>query len=158
MRMLGMVVFLIITQLACGIFYQTLGAGQISLNPYSQDEGSYRLWDFIFNPVLWTNSGVWTLLSTAILIGAGIAIGTIVGFKSDLTYLFGIFLFFAAFGAIPVASLYLVIYSEVGVFAGCTLGAACLPAGIISFFFSGILGAAWIFVCIEWWSGRPMTQ
>ena len=156
MRMLGILIVLIIVQLSVGLFWQNLESSSITLNPYD-DENSQRLWDFIFNPVLWTNSGLWVLLSSVIAIGAGIAIGTLFGAKSDLTYLFGLFIFFAAFGAIPVASLYLVIYSEVAVFAGCTIGGACLPAGIIAFFFSGILGATWIFTCIEWWSGRPMT-
>lgn len=157
MRMLGVLILLIIVQLSVGIFWQNLSSNSLTLNPYD-DSNSMRLWDFIFNPTLWTQSGLWVLIVSVSTVIAGIAIGVLFGVKSDLTYLVGLFIFFAAFGAIPVASLYLVIYSEVGVFAGCAIGTPCLPAGLIAFFFSGILAASWIFVCIEWWSGRPMTQ
>lgn len=156
MRMLGILLLLIIIQLSVGLFWNNLSTDSLTINPYS-DSQSMRLWDFIFNPTLWTEGGFWVLISSVIIIGAGIAIGTLFGAKSDLTYLFGLFVFFAAFGALPVASLYLVIYSEVGVFAGCTIGQSCLPAVFTAFFFSGILAATWIFTCIEWWSGRPMT-
>ncbi|MFI5405060.1 MAG: hypothetical protein ACHQ1D_00960 [Nitrososphaerales archaeon] len=155
--MLGLVILLVIIQLAVGIFYQTLDASQVEINPFGQNTDQSRLWSFFFNPTLWTDSAFWVLISTIILTASGIAVGIIFGVRSDLTYLFGLFLFFASFGAIPVASLYMVIYSEVGIFAGCVIGQPCLPAGIIAFFFSGILGAAWIFTCIEWWSGHPMT-
>lgn len=157
MRLLGMAVFLILVQLSVGLFWNNLSTDSLTINPYS-DESSMRLWDFIFNPTLWTDSGFWVLITSVITIGAGIAIGTLFGAKSDLTYLFGLFVFFAAFGALPVASLYLVVYSEVGVFAGCDIGATgCLPATFVAFFASGILAITWIFTCIEWWSGRPAT-
>lgn len=161
MRMLGVLLLLIIIQLSVGIFWNNLDSNTLTINPYtggsSTAQSEQRLWNFIFNPTLWTEDSFWLLLSTAIVIGTGITIGTIFGVRSDLTYLFGLFLFFAAFGAVPISSLYLVIYSEVGVFAGCTVGSSCLPAGIVAFFFSGVLAAVWIFTCIEWWSGRPMT-
>ena len=156
MRLLGMTVLLIIIQLACGIFYQTLDTTEYSLNPYTSGTNEFRLWTFIMNPVIWTNSGFWVLISAIITVGAGIAIGTIFGAKSDLTYLFTLFLFFSSFGAIPIANLYLAITSDVTVF-GCIVGQPCQFASIVAFFFSGILAAAWIYTCIEWWSGRPAT-
>jgi hypothetical protein len=173
MRLLGLVLTLILIQLGIGLFYNNLNTSSDTFTPYSAGENnvtiipglividgssySNRLWEFILAPSIWTNSGFWAIIVSLIIIGGGIAIGTLFGAKSDLTYLFPLFLFLAAFGAIPIANLFTVIYSEVGVFAGCNIGEPCLPASLTALFFSGALAAAYIFSCVEFWSGRPMT-
>lgn len=157
MRLLGMTIFLIIIQLATIIFYQNIPANQIALNPYGQPSSSLQLWSFILFPGSWTENSFWVLLTSTLTILGGVTIGTILGLRSDLLYLFALFLLFASFGAVPITSLYLVINSEAPAFA-CDVGVqSCLTSNLISFFFAGILAAAWIYTCIEWWSGRPAT-
>lgn len=156
MRMLGLVTILVLIQIGCGLFYQNLATTNYTLNPYGEATSSYSLWNFIMAPILWNDSSFWVFVTTLIITGSAIFAGVLLGAKSDLTYLFPGFIFFAAFGSIPIASLYSVITSDVALF-GCTVGSPCLPATLLAFVFSGVLAEAWIFTCIEWWSGRPAT-
>lgn len=174
MRLVPLFMILLMLQLGLWIFYHNADPSQAEngfmqtnvTNIYAQNNitapNSGEGWNFFFDPVQWNSSAfIIFLLGGIVALGAIGAAGSFF-FRSDITLLFPLFIIIIGLGTIPIISLFNAINSEVGtgLFAGvCPIipGQAytCGLSIIISALICVPLTVYWIFVCLEWLSGRP---
>lgn len=179
MRLVPMLMILIMLQLGLWIFYHNADPTQAEggfmqpnmTNIYQQSNvsvpNSGTAWNFFFDPVQWnSNAFIYYLLGGVIALGTIGAAGAFF-FRSDIAILFGLFVVILGLGTIPIIGLWNAINSEIayGTLSGvCPISTDPLiptPPCTIGIILSAIicvpLTVYWIFVCIEWWSGRPTS-
>ena len=162
-----MIIILLMLQLAVLTFDSTEDTSQSSLMQANQTQQmnngtaltsnsttSLAIYNLVFDPVNWDNNGFIQLLITGLIVGSAIGIGASFFFKSDLTLLFPLFVALLGMGLIPIMSLYNIINRDVSLMA-CTVGEICSPSILLSSIICAPVAIYWIFVCLEWWSGRP---
>ncbi len=159
----GMATFLILCQIALILFVvppvdgnTTSGTQTIDdkiLLPGNTNPDQQRLFSYILSPNEGTSSILFAfILAIAGTTLAGVVIGSILGVKSDLLLLFGLFIFILGFGFVIIINIYLFLSSSVAEISGGYGFPSVIISGILILPISG----AWFWSCLSWWSGRVM--
>ena len=152
MKLANMIMILLILQMSIIVFYGVVEEPDYELTAFGSNDTV--VWDFILNPSDWSTTDLLSKLWALTAIGGVIAIGIYLVTKSDTSLFFPVFTLLLGVGAIPIASLYLVITDELHFF-GCT-AMPCTPAIITWALTGGILAIFYVLSVLEWWSARSV--
>jgi hypothetical protein len=76
--------------------------------------------------------------------------------RSDLSVLSGPFILLVGVSGPTIVGLWSFINGQSSGYF-CDLGSACLISNLLGAIVAGTLFIAWIFACVEWWTGRPSS-
>jgi len=163
MKLGPMTILMFVIYLFIGIFDQTFNADMTVTGNIEQN----WLFSTIVQPWNWGGTISFgglqvpmmiTILGSAIVVAAGIAIAGSIFSRSDITTLFALFVAFLALGAAPCIVLYNFVTRNVGMYiSDCVVGQPCGPAIIFGALTAGVLAIMWLFTCVSWWAWRETT-
>lgn len=178
MKLLSM--FMLLMAINLGLLLFTLGAGkemggnnallgsngaQADLNMINPDgtytpvdSSKYTSDDLIrvfMDPTAGNNSRiVLYVIGFALLIG-GLGFVPFIN-RSDLSVLAGPFIILVGIAAPTIVGLWSFINGQTSGYF-CEVTEACLVSNVLGIIISGTLMVAWLFACLEWWTGRPSS-
>lgn len=158
MKLLTLAMILVIVQLSVGLWDRTIDieGSEAIPTPYgtnvSINSTTNYLYNFVLNPTSWADSALIAFLIgvTVFIASASIVAGIFKYTPSDTVWFAGVFSALIGLGSIPIGRLFSVIDREIKLFA-CVPGAYCTPAIIVAGLTAGLLGLAWVLVCLNWW-------
>lgn len=166
MKLLNLIIFMYLFTFTLAFFDNSSSSDthtiQLFSNGTSASENitSENLFSVVTNPSNYQNNAWFTYITNAGIIGIGslVVMGAGLVFRNDLILLLGLFGVFLSIGAVSLISIYNFIARQSALFMCSPAGDICQASNFTAGMITGLITLYYVFLCIEWWSGRQLNQ